>query len=240
MSAPIDSLGATASLGAPPGWRASPVWHGFVRAAGSAWFLLLGLMVLRVAFGTSHGAGAGVGAGGWADLLAKLCIASFYLALWVLILIRPAPRAQAIGVLPTLMAFLGTYLPWALPLLPAGHPPASVQLLSAAMLLGGGSLVLFTVLHLGRSFSLVPQARGLVRSGPYRLIRHPLYLAEEISVLGAALHFWSLWAVALVLVHFAIQVRRMIFEEELLSSIFSEYPAYAAATPRLFPKFWKS
>jgi protein-S-isoprenylcysteine O-methyltransferase Ste14 len=55
------------------------------------------------------------------------------------------------------------------------------------------------IFHLGRSFSVVPQARGLVRGGPYSFVRHPLYLAEEIALLGILLQFYSLATLTLFL-----------------------------------------
>ena len=57
------------------------------------------------------------------------------------------------------------------------------NLASTACVLIGMIMMLVTIRHLGRSFSLVPQARNVVQTGPYRWIKHPLYLAEEIAVL---------------------------------------------------------
>ena len=52
--------------------------------------------------------------------------------------------------------------------------------------------MIVVIFHLGRSFSIVPQARTLVRTGPYKFVRNPLYLAEEVALLGTLLQFYSL------------------------------------------------
>jgi protein-S-isoprenylcysteine O-methyltransferase Ste14 len=77
-----------------------------------------------------------------------------------------------------------------------------------------------------------------VRHGPYRLVRHPLYVAEEISVCGVMLHFLSPWTAALLVLHCAIQVRRMVYEESILMRVFPEYQRYATSTARVIPKVW--
>jgi hypothetical protein len=82
------------------------------------------------------------------------------------------------------------------------------------------------------------QACRLVRHGPYRLIRHPLYVAEEISIRGAVLHFLSPLTTALFVLHCAIQIRRMMYEESVLTRVFPKYQYYyAASTARVIPKF---
>jgi protein-S-isoprenylcysteine O-methyltransferase Ste14 len=83
------------------------------------------------------------------------------------------------------------------------------------------------ICHLGRSFSIVPQARRLVREGPYAVVRHPLYLAEEVALLGTLLQFYSVTGLVLVLVHGVLQVRRILYEEDLLSRTFPDYEVYA-------------
>ena len=47
------------------------------------------------------------------------------------------------------------------------------------------------IAYLGKSFSIIPQARRLVREGPYSVVRHPLYLAEEVALLSCLLRFFS-------------------------------------------------
>ncbi len=210
-----------------------------VRAFGSAWFLVLGILALRVTAQSFHSHSATeLGVHAWADLASKGFIATYWLILWVLVLIRAAPVAQSDGVLPSAMAFLGTYLPLSFPALAAGTESLPLQIASSVLLLGGETLTIVMVLHLGRNFSLVPQARRLVRHGPYGVIRHPLYVAEEISVCGAVLHFLSWWTVALLVVHCAVQVRRMLYEESVLMRVFPEYRSYAASTARVVPKLW--
>ncbi len=79
------------------------------------------------------------------------------------------------------------------------------------------------------------EARELVTRGPYAFVRHPLYLAEEIAVLGAIVIFLSLPAVLLLFLHVAIQIQRMRNEEAVLQQAFPEYAAYMANTSRAIP-----
>ena len=97
----------------------------------------------------------------------------------------------------------------------------------------------FAVLHwLGRAFSIMPEARRLVTHGPYRLIRHPLYLCEEIAVIGIFIQVVSPLAAALLILHAGFQFQRMLNEEKVLSATFPDYEDYARQTPRLIPARW--
>ena len=102
------------------------------------------------------------------------------------------------------------------------------------IIVGSGSS--FVVLRwLGKSFSILAEARRLVTSGPYKVVRHPLYLCEGIALLGVALQVISPLAVTITVIILLIQFRRMINEEAVLNSAFPEYRAYAARTPRVAP-----
>jgi protein-S-isoprenylcysteine O-methyltransferase Ste14 len=79
------------------------------------------------------------------------------------------------------------------------------------------------------------EARRLVTGGPYALVRHPLYLAEEIAVIGLFLQYASPWSALLVVAHFAFQLQRMRNEEQILRDTFAEYATYARSTQRLIP-----
>ncbi|HEX5225276.1 MAG TPA: methyltransferase [Solirubrobacteraceae bacterium] len=95
--------------------------------------------------------------------------------------------------------------------------------------------LLVSVSFLGRCFGVLPEARGLVTSGPYRLVRHPVYLGELGACAGLALAAPSA-ANGLVMCGFVVaQWVRMGMEERALRAAFPEYAAYARRTPRLFP-----
>jgi protein-S-isoprenylcysteine O-methyltransferase Ste14 len=100
----------------------------------------------------------------------------------------------------------------------------------------GTAFGVWGLVTLRHSFSIIPEARRVVRDGPYRFVRHPLYAAEIAVAVSLALqgelHAWS----SLVLLAFvAIQSGRSVFEERLLRATFPDYDEYARVTPRLVP-----
>jgi protein-S-isoprenylcysteine O-methyltransferase Ste14 len=69
-------------------------------------------------------------------------------------------------------------------------------------------------------------------------VRHPLYLAEELALLGCLLRLYSPITTALFAAHCALQVSRILFEERLLRGALPEYGEYARSTARLIPYVW--
>lgn len=226
-------MGITGSVASttPFSVRPSRLYDSVTRSLGSIWFLLLAVIVakdLSNGYLTSP----------WTQLLSRSLVCVFYVALGILILTRPQAESQATGLLPRMMAFIGTYLPWSVTFL--GHSDGAVlNMLSIACVIGGMVLAIITVSNLGRSFSVVPQARSVVSTGPYRWVRHPLYLTEEIAFLGVVLQALSPLSVAVFLAHIAVQMCRIHYEEALLHQTLSEYAAYERASPwRLIPFVW--
>ena len=122
-------------------------------------------------------------------------------------------------------------------LLPLAAPyPAEMPVPVLIIGLLGYGLVLWSLLVLGRSFGIAPADRGLVTRGPYRYIRHPMYLGELI--LRAALVISSpqpLLATALLVVLVIIQVIRLLREERIINA----YGTYASQVRyRLIPGVW--
>jgi protein-S-isoprenylcysteine O-methyltransferase Ste14 len=150
-------------------------------------------------------------------------------------LTRLTPVRKAPGIEPRLSALLGTFLCLSLAQLPKSELNPLLSITSTALIIIGAVSSFVVLRWLGKSFSILAEARRLVTTGPYRLVRHPLYLCEGIALLGVALQVVSPLAVVIALFILLIQFRRMINEEAVLTSAFPEYSAYAARTPRLIP-----
>jgi protein-S-isoprenylcysteine O-methyltransferase Ste14 len=76
--------------------------------------------------------------------------------------------------------------------------------------------VLVAKVKLGRCFGLLPATRGLITDGPYRVVRHPIYLGYLISHVGFLLASFSLQNVAVLVVLYLAQDVRMRREESVL------------------------
>jgi protein-S-isoprenylcysteine O-methyltransferase Ste14 len=200
-----------------------------MRVLGGMWFFLLALLV-AIKLGASHD-------NPWPSLLSSLCLASFYLLLAMLIWTRSPAKAQADGLLPRIAAFVGTYLPWTITFF-GKTDQALPNLASTACVLTGLVMMFVTIRHLGKSFSVVPQARSVVQTGPYRWIKHPLYLSEEITIVGAVLQYLTPVTVMVLVTHIAVQVSRILYEEDLLRRNCPEYAGYEASRWRLIPYVW--
>lgn len=150
-------------------------------------------------------------------------------------LLRLRPVAKAQGAHPRITALLGTFLCTSLTLLPVAELNAFWTILSTLMVTTGTTLSFVVLRWLGRSFSIMPEARQLVTTGPYAIVRHPLYLAEEIAAVGILIQCFSVAAVAIVAVHAVLQLLRTANEEKVLRATFPEYADYATRTPWIFP-----
>ena len=138
----------------------------------------------------------------------------------------------AVGVfLPSLLIFSGS----------ANGSLALPLAMSGCLLAGAGvALVLRSRIELGAAWSFVPKAAhstGLVTTGPYRLVRHPIYLGLILLALGQALAFSSWLAGVIVLVGIVPSFAwRAGAEETLLGRAFGErYVRYRRQTKMIIP-----
>jgi len=99
-------------------------------------------------------------------------------------------------------------------------------------------LSFLSLLAIRRRFGVRPALRGLVTSGPYRFVRHPMYLSYILGDIGYNLQEWNFVTVLLVLIGWASLVYRIYAEERVISQD-AGWPAYLAQVRyRLFPGLW--
>lgn len=171
----------------------------------------------------------------WVQFFALLAAAGFDLLLVYMLAVRDRPIAKSQGVWPRLFGFLGTFMGVGILQLPVAHLNLAMQIF-AAVLIGLGSLgSLLVLLRLGKSFSIMPEARKLVTGGPYALVRHPLYSVEIITIIGTAMQFQAPWSWAIALVVVTLLWVRSHFEEQVLRTAYPEYDQYRAHTKRFIP-----
>lgn len=155
---------------------------------------------------------------------------AFYTVLTVMYLRRGAPSRTDRRLERWLVAGLATFSGFLIPLLGSGNAGTAVVALGSGLIAAGVALSIWALLHLRTNISVVPQARELASSGPYRLFRHPLYVFEYISAIGLTLVSGGGWGWAVTLVLAVLQILRARWEEELLHEQVEGYTAYAART----------
>lgn len=121
--------------------------------------------------------------------------------------------------------------------LPLAAPyPENIPIPVLMLGLAGYALVLWSLLTLGKRFGIAPADRGLVAHGPYRYVRHPMYLGELVLRLAlVATSPQPYTAAGLFLILCFIQMLRAVREERIIAG----YPQYAGLVRfRLIPGIW--
>ena len=133
-----------------------------------------------------------------------------------------------------LLAFGGTILP--LLVQPAGSPGGLVPpLVCIPVMICGLVLQIRAKVSLGRSIGMVAANRGLKRSGPYQLVRHPMYAGYVLTHIAFLLMNPLLWNLAVYSGALGIQILRLLAEERFLSQS-TEYREYMRSVRfRLIP-----
>ncbi len=110
-----------------------------------------------------------------------------------------------------------------------GGAATSGLVLNAALALELAGVVLSQAgrIYLGRSFGILPANRGIVSSGPFAIVRHPIYLGWTMLSLGFALAYPSARNIVLLVLTIPFMTWRIELEEDLLSAD-PEYRAYRA------------
>jgi protein-S-isoprenylcysteine O-methyltransferase Ste14 len=208
---------------AQPSSESTPEFRHFAASAvGAIFWLVFAVVNIRYSIESGRVIGLGVGV----------------LGLWsaVLFCIRRPPTLVSRNVPVWIAAYLGTF---GASLLRPGGPHSGWLDTGGVAIQGLGIVIgIVSLAALGRSLGLVPAHRGLVTSGAYRFLRHPLYLSYVIAEVGYLVQSPRLWNVAVLAVVWTCQVARIVSEERLLGTD-AAYRAYALQTRwRLVPGIW--
>lgn len=116
--------------------------------------------------------------------------------------------------IPSILAYISSSLPlfYLGPIIATKSHVFASDLLSIA----GFLMVVFATLELGASIGISPANRGLVRSGIYRYIKHPMYIGYVISEIGLVL-LNPVNFIVLILSGF-LYIKRAKFEKKMLST----------------------
>ena len=113
--------------------------------------------------------------------------------------------------------------------------------LGKAIIFVGMIALTWTVAHLRKAFlgDVAPVTEELITHGPYRWVRHPLYLCMMVVLAGIGIAFRSLWGIISVFFFLPAAVYRANLEESALSEKYgSAWVEYANQTMFLIPFLW--
>jgi len=166
-------------------------------------------------------------------------IVSFaFLALVVVLFVFRRPTVLRSGsAVAGIIALGGTFL-LSIPFPTVGlniHPSMVLRLMSEVLVFAGFAVSIVSLAWLGRNFGIRPDVRGLVTSGPYRWVRHHLYLGEFVFCLGYLFLRLTPFMVAVFFLWCALQYYRILLEESALGTVFPEYEDYRRRTHRIIP-----
>ena len=136
-----------------------------------------------------------------------------------------------------LFAFRGRHLPW----LNASFVPPTMAFHWLGLLITalGLAFAVWARVHLGRNWSgtvTVKENHELIRSGPYGLVRHPIYSGFLLAMLGTAIAFGEIRGlIAFVLAFIAWRAKSLIEERFMLDQFGDRYARYKRDVKALIP-----
>lgn len=161
-----------------------------------------------------------------------------FVVVFIAFIVRSNPVGRSHGAKEIIIPLMGSALPFGLlKTYPSPWITADLKLLTAvfAWMTLATFFTTWGMWTLRRSFSITVEARSLVVSGPYRLVRHPVYLGEMLAAASVVVWRWSLINIAILALFITVQMLRAGWEESKLQRTFPAYREQMAGS--LW--FWK-
>jgi protein-S-isoprenylcysteine O-methyltransferase Ste14 len=188
------------------------------------------LMLCADAYILTHASGTGT-----LRWLGNALVALFYaLIIWAYVRRGPA-KATSTSFTAHAAAVIATLLPFAFPLLTGARVSTGREVVADVLLVTGTAWSIWSLRTLGKNLSVIAQARDVVAHGPYRWVRHPLYIGEIVSSLGLAIAATTVSATCAWLLLVALQIYRAHHEEQILLGTLPTYATYRTRTAALLP-----
>jgi protein-S-isoprenylcysteine O-methyltransferase Ste14 len=121
------------------------------------------------------------------------------------------------------------------------HAPLAVSLAGDGMIAIGFLIVFLTFRENTFTAGTIEVAEGqhVIESGPYAVVRHPMYAGALVMIAGIPLALGSWWGLIPAALLVPVLVWRLLREEIFLAANLPGYDAYRGRVPyRLAPIFW--
>jgi len=173
-----------------------------------------------------------------------------WMLIWLIWAMRTKPTARREGVSSRLsyivLTFAGFWTmfsgdvpqDWLRIRLFAANP--FTEWLGVAITAAGLAFAIWARFYLGSNWSgtvTVKVGHELVRTGPYRWVRHPIYSGMILAMAGTALERHQVRGiVAVVLLYFGFKIKSKIEEQTMAATFGSQYAEYTSTTGAIVPR----
>ena len=169
----------------------------------------------------------------WTALL--LLVAETYTLMLVLVARRATTRDMSVAAMASSAYAMG----FLLLLRPGGTSHLAPEWVGAILQVASICWQFAAKITLGRAFGILPARRGLVTTGPYRIVRHPIYLGYLIGHIGFLLANFAWGNVAVIALLYVAQAVRLLREEAVLAKADAAYRDYQQRVRwHLLPLVW--
>lgn len=122
------------------------------------------------------------------------------------------------------------------------QPSPVSEALAVALTAAGIGFAVWARLYLGGNWSgsvTVKVGHELVRTGPYRIVRHPIYTGLILALFGSALLRPQVRGlIAIVLLYVGFKMKSKIEERAMISTFGAQYNEYSRTTGAIIPKLY--